>query len=82
MMTKSPMAADIERAKFAIQWDDDVPTKWIDELFTLDNDPDGFTGDQKQLSQIRVAMKRYEKREANMGEDKAFYESRYRLQFL
>lgn len=82
MIPKTPLAKDVELAKIAISWDDQVPTKWRNALFSPDNNPQRFRGTKKQLSEIRDAMKRYEEQEADIFEDKAFYDSRFRLQFI
>jgi len=81
MIPKTPLAKDVELAKIAVSWDDKVPTKKR-SLFPADNNPDRFRGDAQDLSDIRSAMKRYEQQEAEIMEDKAFYDARFRLQFV
>lgn len=81
MMTKTPRRGDLEKAKVAVRWDDETTDRLLEAIPT-DNDPHRFIGDKSDLSDIRRAMKRYEEREASIGEDKAFYDARFRLQFL
>lgn len=78
---KTPMASDVDKAKVAIRWDDEVPDRHC-RLFPPDNDPNYFRGTSDQLREIREAMKRYENQEAGVMEDKAFYDARFRLQFM
>lgn len=78
---KTPTCSDVDKAKAAIRWDDEVPSRHA-RLFPPDNDPSHFRGDEDQLREIRKAMKRYENQEAGVGEDKGFYDARFRLQFM
>jgi len=80
MIKNAPRTKDVELAKIAISCDDEVPTKWRN-LWLSDNDPTHFHGTKEQLSKIRDAMKRYEEQEAEIMEDRTFYEARFRLQF-
>lgn len=78
---KTPLSADVQMAKRAIWWDDEVDDG-LANLFGYDNSPDSFRGDREDLSKIRSAIKRFENQEAEIMQDKAFYEARFRLQFL
>lgn len=77
---KTPLNVDVQMAKRAIWWDDEVDNN-LANLWPYDNDPSRFRGTKVQLSEIRGAMKRYEEQEAEIMEDKSFYEARFRLQF-
>lgn len=68
---------DITRARRAVQWDSETDESLVDECF----EDDEFVGEYDELFAIRQAMRRYEKQEADIGEDKAMYDSRYALQF-
>lgn len=81
MSMERPLDKDVERAKRAVWWDDEVDDD-LARLFPTDNDPTRFGGDRSDLSAIRSAMKRFEEQEAEMMQDKAFYDSRFRLQFV
>jgi hypothetical protein len=81
MITESPLTKDVENAKRAVWWDDETDDD-LAKLFPSTNDPSKFSGTGKELSKIRGAMKRYENQEAEIMEDKEFYESRFRLQFV
>lgn len=81
MRGKAPMRKDAEMAKRAVWWDDEADDG-LAQLFPASNDPDAFTGDADDLRAIRRSMKRFEREEAAINEDKAFYDARYRLQFL
>lgn len=78
---RTPLAIDVQKAKFAVRWDDETPTELV-KLFPPNNDPDRFRGDKEDLSQIRTAMRRYERNGAEMREDKEFYDARFRMQFV
>lgn len=78
---KNALSKDVEMAKKAVWWDDGVDDD-LAGLFPIDNDPTRFRGDERDLSSIRSAMKRYEEQEAEIMEDKAFYDARFRLQFV
>lgn len=78
---ESPSTKDVERAKRAVWWDDEVDDD-LAGLFPPSNDPTLFSGDRSDLSAIRSAMKRFEEQEAAIMQDKAFYDSRRRLQFV
>lgn len=78
---KQPTRMDISRAAFVIRWSDELKTNWLQDI-PEDNDPRDATLTDDQLSDIRSEMKRYEETEANIGEDKAFYDARFRLQHL
>ena len=81
MITEDPLTTDVQRAKKAVWLDDDTDDE-LAKLFPPSNDPSKFSGTAQELSDIRSAMKRYEEREAGIGEDKAYYDSRFRLQFV
>lgn len=80
-VTKSPLSADVQMAKRAVWWDDEADDD-LAKLFPYNNDPSRFRGDRSDLSAIRSAMKRFEEQEAEMMQDKAFYDARFRLQFV
>ena len=80
-LKETTFTKDVEIAKKAV-WLDDEADDNLAELFPADNDPTKFRGTRKELSEIRSAMKRYENQEAEMVEDKAFYDARFRLQFV
>lgn len=80
-MMKIPISKDVELAKKAVWWDDDVEDSLAKE-FPPSNDPTQFHGSREDLSKIRGAMKRYEEQEAEIMEDKAFYDARFRLQHV
>jgi hypothetical protein len=72
---------DVMRAKRAILWDDDMEDEYT-KLFTDGDDPDGFVGDRRDRRVIRQSMKKYERQEATIGEDKLMYDSRLNLQHM
>lgn len=81
MKTNVVSTTDIARAKRAIDWSDDADDSLIEKLPDLDGEL-VLDGDVDDLRKIRAAMKEYERREANVGEDKMMYDSRYTLQFM
>lgn len=80
-MMKTPRSADVQLAKKAVWWDDEVDDD-LAGLFPIDNNPRRFRGTRDDLSKIRGAMKRYEAQEAEIMEDKVFYDARFRLQHV
>ena len=80
-ITKAPLSKDVEMAKRAVWWDDEADDD-LAGLFPPDNDPSLFSGNCQDLSAIRSAMKRFEEQEAEIMQDKAFYDARFRLQFI
>lgn len=81
MPAKAATAKAVQLAKLAVFWDDEADNELI-RLFPYDNNPDRFRGDREDLSAIRSSMKKYEETEAGIGEDKAFYDARFELQFV
>lgn len=80
MVHKSPLRSDVQKAKKSVwvdeEADDDLALLWPD-----DNDPDRFMGTRDELYRIRQSMKKYEREQAEIGEDETWYRARYRLQF-
>lgn len=78
-ITDLPRRRDVQMAKLAVHWDDEADNDLI-QLWPANNDPTKFSGTREQLSEVRRAMKRYEDLEAEMMEDEAYYQARFRLQ--
>lgn len=75
-------SGDVNLAKTTISRNDDLPDE-LRENFGKDDDGNYvWTGDNDELSAVRSAMRDYEKNEARVGEDKSYYDARYKLQFL
>lgn len=56
-----------------------------DDLFDAFEQRDGewvFAGTKAELRSIRAEMRSYEKNQATVGEDKAYYDARFVLQFI
>lgn len=73
-----PTRADIRRAKKAIKWDEDTPDDYCN-LWSSDNIPGSFQGNQRHVEEISLAMERYIKNRASMDEHRRFYDSRERI---
>lgn len=68
---------DVNLAKQTISRRDDLPDEWSEKLST-----ERYDGPRDELSDIRSAMRDYEKNEAEAWQEKSYYDARLVLQYL